>query len=157
MTPGTHRIDALASRHLDGGGLDEGIDRTVDHRGRRSRYDGIAVEHPRRERKGPSIRDVFPPDQDQIDLAHELVLETERVVVVAHLTEWREFDRAGGRNHGIDRTELLEGRSNRLPDGDVQSHCTRGTPRRDYIVAFLQLRDNCFPDCPRRSHYQYLS
>ena len=78
-------------------------------------------------------------DQRQIDLAHELVVETLAELGGGHRLQWSEMGVAGGGNDGVDLPGLLEHGADRGFIGQVDVNIPRLAARLDDLVAAAKL------------------
>lgn len=87
--------------------------------------------------EAPSLA-YFAADQQQIDLAHQFVLQAQGEAVGVHLAEWGEGHVAGCADQCVELAGLLEQPANRVAVADVDPEVTAAATDANHFVALTQ-------------------
>ncbi|MNE53850.1 hypothetical protein D3C80_1486000 [compost metagenome] len=125
-------------RQFDGRRLDEGIDGTVHQARRGTGTDGVMAGDAGGEGERTTIVDEFPPNQQQVDLAHELVAKAQGELVFGHFSQRGKRHVAGCADQGIEATGLLEQVANRCAVADIHLVVTAAATDTNHLMTLFQ-------------------
>ncbi|MNJ50019.1 hypothetical protein D3C77_452790 [compost metagenome] len=88
------------------------------------------------------IVDELATNQQQVDLAHEFIVQTQGKVRFVHFVQGGEGDVTGGADQGIETAGLLEQAANRGAVTDINLVVTAAAADAQHLVALLQFFGN---------------